>query len=55
MLTVRYAGLQVKQRPPRRTEKQKRSMGGKYLRRVDKGTIRRKGKYHRKGTNMRKT
>jgi hypothetical protein len=47
--------LQVKLRPPRRTEKKKQSMGGKYLRRIDRAFIRRKGKYHRKGNNMRKT
>jgi hypothetical protein len=47
--------LQVKRRPPRRTEKRKLSMGGKYRKRLDRGFIKRKGKYARKGKNMRKT
>eukprot|EP00892_Ulva_mutabilis_P004550 jgi/Ulvmu1/2467/UM136_0019.1 len=45
----------VKKRPPRRTDKAKASMGDKYRKRRDKAFIRRKGKFARKGRNMRKT
>jgi hypothetical protein len=45
----------VKVRQPRRSEKTKQKMGGKYLKRVDRGFIRKKGKYASKGKNMRKT
>lgn len=47
--------VQVKRRPPRRTDKAKASMGDKLRKRRDKAFIRRKGKFARKGRNMRKT